>query len=163
MKALNCANCGANLKYTVGSPVTVCQFCDSVNILENVEIKIENSKSEAPSYFEELKPRLMLPEEKYFISNWENNGHIQDGNIWISNTEIFFKPYKITFGDLSTKFMKISDIISMVITNELLFGLCKILTITDKNGKVMRLQSSLKPSRRDLIITKIKERKENLI
>ena len=160
MKALNCANCGANLKYTIGAPIAFCQFCDSVNVLENIQIKIENTNTidGPPSYYEELKPRVMLPEEKFIANYFESSFNSQGGRLWIANTEIFFKPHAINMGDLSKKFMKISDIVKMEKTNEM-FGLSKILTITDKNGNFMKLVSWS----RDGIMSEIQKRKNNLI
>ena len=160
MKALNCANCGANLKYNLGAPVAFCQYCDSVNVLENVQIKIDatNSIDGPPSFYEELKPRIMMPQEKFMMSYMESSANSQGGALWISNTEIFFKPHAINFGDLSKKFMKIADIVSMVKTNEI-FGLSRILTITDKNGNSMRLLSW----NRNSTIEAIETRKNNLV
>ncbi len=160
MKALNCANCGANLKYTVGASVSFCQYCDSVNVLDSIKINIDvpNNIDGPPSFYEELKPRIMLPQEKFMMSYMESSSNSQGGSLLISNTEIFFKPHAINFGDLSKKFMKIVDIVSMVKTNEL-FGLSRILTITDKNGNSMRLLSW----NRDSTIAAIEKRKNNLI
>ena len=160
MKVLNCANCGANLKYTIGDPVAFCQYCDSVNVLDITQIKIDSTGSidGPPSFFEELKPRLMLPEEKFMANYYENSVNAQGGRLWVANTEIFFKPHIFNIGDLSNKFMKINDIESMVKTNEM-FGISKILTITDKNGNFMKLVSW----NRDGIILEIEKRRNNLI
>ena len=43
MKVLNCANCGGDLNYKFDSPVAVCQYCDSVNVFDNFNIKIDTS------------------------------------------------------------------------------------------------------------------------
>jgi hypothetical protein len=160
MKALNCANCGANLKYNIGEPVAFCQYCNSVNVLDIIKINIETQKSfeGPPSFYEELKPRIMLPQEKYIANYFESAGNSQGGQLWVSNTEIFFKPHAINFGDLSKKYMKIADIISMIKTNEL-FGLSRILTVKDKNGNIMKLVSW----NRDGIISEIEKRKNNLV
>jgi len=160
MKGLNCANCGANLNYKLGSPVAFCQYCDSVNVLENVQIKIDatNSVDGPPSFYEELKPRIMMPEEKFVANYWESDGNAQGGRLWVSNTEIFFKPHAINFGDLSKKFMKIADIVSMEKVNAM-FGLSRELHITDKNGNEMVLVSW----NRGGIMNAIENRKNNLI
>lgn len=160
MKALNCANCGANLKYNLGAPMAFCQYCDSVNVLENVQIKIDgaNSSDGPPSFYEELKPRIMMPQEKFMANYWESAGNAQGGHLWVSNTEIFFKPHKINMGDLSKKFMKISDIVSMEKVNKML-GLSRELHIRDKNGNVMELVSW----NRDGIMSAIQTRKNNLV
>lgn len=160
MKALNCANCGANLKYNLGAPMAFCQYCDSVNVLENVQIKIDgaNSVDGPPSFYEELKPRIMMPQEKFMANYWESAGNAQGGHLWVSNTEIFFKPHKINMGNLSKKFMKISDIVRMEKVNKML-GLSRELHITDKNGNVMELVSW----NRDGIMSAIQTRKNNLV
>lgn len=160
MKTLNCANCGANLKYTIGAPVAFCQFCDSVNVLENVQIKIAatNSIDGPPSFYEELKPRIMMPQEKFAANYWESAGNAQGGHLWVSNTEIFFKPHAINIGDLSKKFMKISDIVRMEKVNKML-GISRELHISDKIGNSMELVSW----NRDGIISAIESRKNNLV
>jgi len=143
MKALNCANCGANLKYDIGAPVAFCQFCDSVNVLENVQIKIDttNAVDGPPSYYEELKPRIMMPEEKFMANYWESAGNSQGGHLWVSK-----------------KFMKISDIVKMEKVNKML-GISRELHITDKNGNLMELVSW----NRNGIISAIEKRKNNLV
>lgn len=166
MKSLNCANCGSNLKYSSGSPVTICEFCDSVNILENVKIKIEqplgSSIDSPPNFIEELKPRVMLPElifrakfrQSYFVAML--------GKLLITNTEIFFKPSKFNWGDLSNKYMKIANITNMISKN---LGLATQLTINDNKGNEMILVSSrlefTNINIKDLI-DEIEKRKKNL-
>ena len=160
MKALNCANCGANLKYNIGAPMAFCQYCDSVNVLENVQVKIDatNSIDGPPSFYEELKPKIMMPQEKFAANYWESAGNAQGGHLWVSNTEIFFKPHSINMGDLSKKFMKISDIVSIEKINKM-FGILRELHITDKNRNSMELVSWS----RDGIISAIETRKNNLV
>jgi hypothetical protein len=160
MKVLNCANCGANLSYNIGSPVAFCQYCNSVNILENIHFKIDNTNAidGPPSFYEELKPRIMLPQEKFMANYWEGSGNSQGGRLWISDTEIFFKPHAINIGNLSKKYMKISEIINMEKVNAM-FGLSRELHITDKNGNLMELVSW----NRGGIIASIETRKRNLI
>jgi len=160
MKALNCANCGANLKYNIGAPMAFCQYCDSVNVLENIQVKIDisNPLDGPPSFYTELKPRIMMPQEKFMANYWERAGNSQGGRLWVSNTEIFFKPHKINMGDLSKKFMKISDIVRMEKVNQML-GLSRELHITDKNGNVMELVSW----NRGGIMSAIQARLNNLV
>jgi hypothetical protein len=160
MKALNCANCGANLKYNLGAQVAFCQYCDSVNVLDIVKVTIDNINTVdgPPNFYEELKPRIMMPQEKFMANYWESAGNSQGGHLWVSNTEIFFKPHKLNFGDLSKKFMRISDIVRMEKFNKML-GLSRELHITDKNGNIMELVSW----NRDGIISAIQIRKNNLI
>ena len=162
MKALNCANCGANLNYQIESPVAICNFCDSINILENIEVEIYSSNNilndAPPKSFKELKPRVMLSQEKFMANYWENNINAQGGHLLISNTEIFFKPHKLNFGNLSKKYIKISDIANIKKTSSM-FGLSRELHITDKNGNVMELVSW----NRNKIIAAIELRKKNLI
>ena len=162
MKALNCANCGANLNYRADSPVAICQFCDSVNVIESINTPIiqpVNSLSveSPPNFVKELQPRVMFPQKKYTANYYPNFGIVQSGKLWIANTEIFFKPWAIRI-DLSMTFMKISDIISMVKTSETL-GLRPILTINAKSGQSMKLHIWS----RDEIILEIENRKKNLI
>ena len=159
MKTLNCANCGANLKFEMGDQFSYCQFCDSVNVFENVEMSIDktNLVDDTPTDFEELKPRIMMAQEK-FISNYKESWfNSQGGQLWVSNIEIFFKPHKSNLGDLSKKFMKISDIVKMEKVNKKL-GLSRELHITGKNGNIMELVSW----NRDGIISSIEKIKNNL-
>jgi hypothetical protein len=160
MKALNCANCGANLNYTMNSPVTICQYCDSVNVLENVSIKIDtkNSIEGPPPFYEEIKPRVMLPQETFLANYGGVSLTNQGGVLWVSDSEIFFKPHKFNIGDLSTKFMKISEIIQMEKVTKL-FGIVSELHITDKKGNLMNLVSH----NRNSIISAIEKRKNNLV
>ena len=101
MKSLNCANCGSNLKYSPGAPVTICEFCDSVNILENIKLKIEQPLSSSndgpPNFIEDLKPRILLPQLSYRAKFRQGEYIGILGKFLISNTEIFFlKSCKIT-------------------------------------------------------------------
>lgn len=159
MKSLNCANCGANLKYEMGDAFSYCQYCDSVNVFENVGMSIDktNIADETPTYFEELKPRIMMTQDKFIANFQESKFNSQGGRLWVSNTEIFFKPHSINFGDLSKKFMRISDIEKMEKVNKNL-GLSRELHITDKNGNIMELVSW----NRDGIISSIEKRINNL-
>jgi len=160
MKTLNCANCGANLKYNLGAPMAFCQYCESVNVLENISITIDgaNPNNGAPTSYEELKPRIMMPEEKFAANFKESSLSTQGGHLWVANTEIFFKPHSINFGNLSKKFMKISEIITIEKVNTM-FGLSREIHITDKNGKIMALVSW----NRNGIISSIEKRKNNLV
>ncbi len=160
MKALNCANCGANLEYKTGAPVAFCQFCDSVNVIEKFQVQVnaENSIAGPPSTYEELKPRIMMPEERFMANYWEGDSNAQGGSLWVANTEIFFKPHAINVGDVSTKYMKIADIASMKKVNAML-GLSRELHILDVKGNQMRLVSW----NRDGIISAVESRKNNLI
>jgi len=151
LKVLNCLNCGANLNYQLGAAFTYCQYCDSVNVFDSVQ-KSMNTVSDEP-----IKPRLMMPKEKFAANYFESEGNAQGGFLWVADTEIFFKPHAINFGNLSKKFMNIADIVSMVKTNEM-FGLQKNLTITDINGNSMKLVSWS----RDKIISVIEKNKNNL-
>lgn len=160
MKALNCANCGANLKYNTGAPIAFCQYCDSVNVLDNVQVKIDttNSIDGPPVLYEELKPRIMMPQEKFVATYLESSANGQGGMLWIANTEIFFKPHAINMGDLSKKYMKIADIVKIEKINAML-GLSRQIHITDKNGNTAILISW----DRDGIISAIETRKNNLV
>ena len=159
MKALNCANCGANLNYKLGSPVAVCQFCNSVNVLENIKIKIDKSNSidNSPPYYEETRPHIMLPEIKFRVNYNNFYPNTQSGDLWISNSEIFFKPDTglfDNFGDVSTKFMNINNITK---TEKKLIP--PFINIHDVNGKIMKLSSW----NRNEIIKEIEKRKKNLV
>ncbi|MDR2144928.1 MAG: hypothetical protein LBE91_00505 [Tannerella sp.] len=152
LKALNCSNCGANLKYNLGDPIAYCQYCDSVNIFDFTQsIGVQDDVNA-----EALTPRIMVPKEKFAANYFESAGNSQGGHLWIADTEIFFKPHAINFGDLSKKYMKIEDIVSMVKTNEM-FGISRVLTITDKNGNSMKLVSW----NRDQIISTIEKKKQD--
>ena len=168
MKALNCANCGANLRYNLGASVAFCQYCDSVNVLENIQINIDatNSVDGPPSFYEELKPRVMLPLKKFGVS-FEGPSiggiGIQGGNLLLNDTEIFFKPNSLNWagGDLSDKYMKISDIDS-VVGVDIVFGRPMKIRITDKTGKFM-IVGGFFGSNNHSIMAEIETRKNNLI
>ena len=154
VSTLNCSNCGANLTYNLGDPIAYCQYCDSVNVFDftqNVGVQDDANSISTDA----LKPRIMLPKEKFATNYFESGNNAQGGHLWIADTEIFFKPHAINIGDLSKKYMKIEDIVSMVKTNEML-GISKILTIKDKNGNSMKLVSW----NRDKIISVIEKKKQ---
>jgi len=88
---------------------------------------------------------------------WESFNQ-QGGNLWITNTEIFFKPHALNFGGRYIKFMKISDFVSLEKT-QLVFN--EFLIIKDKNGNFMKLKFSYRI--RDEVISAIEKRKDNLI
>jgi hypothetical protein len=152
MKALNCANCGANLNYIDLSPVAYCEYCESINILDVLSVDTERTDS-----INEPQPRLMLPQEKFRANYFTNSGVAQGGHLLITNTEIFFKPHKMNIGDLSEKYMRISEIVEMEKVNSL-FGLSRQLHISDINGNVMELVTWS----RDEIIIAIETRIRNL-
>ena len=167
MKALNCANCGANIKYNIGAPVTICEFCDSVNVLEIIKTQIEQPLNYVvngpPNFIEELTPRIMLPELSYRAKYRESYWIALLGKLLVTNTEIFFKPNKFNWGNLSNKFMKIADIKQMSSKN---LGLAKQLTIIDKMGNEMNLVSSkLEFTNINIeeLVEEIEKRKNNLI
>jgi hypothetical protein len=167
MKVLNCANCGANLKFNSGDPVTICGFCDSVNILENIKHKIEQPLSSSndgpPNFIEDLKPRILLPQLSYRAKFRQGEYIGILGKFLISNTEIFFKPGKFNWGDLSDKYMKIVNINNMSIKK---LGLATQLTITDNNGKEMRIVHSFLEFtniKLDEVVNEINKRKNNLV
>tara|TARA_E500000331_G_C17196798_1_gene687467 strand:- start:468 stop:953 length:486 start_codon:yes stop_codon:yes gene_type:complete len=161
MKVLNCANCGGDLNYKFDSPVAVCQYCDSVNVFDNFNIKIDPSNlvDGSPEFIEDLQPRIMLPEEKFIANYVESTFNNQGGKLWVSNKEIFFKPHIINFGDLSKKFMKIQDIVTMEMKWTIFNPASFNLLITDKSGNCMDIISW----NRKGIITAIEKRKKNLV
>lgn len=160
MKALNCANCGANLNYIVGSPVSICQFCNSVILIDNLKIKIEqpfNSSIDGPPrYIDESKTSVMRPISKYMANHFDYpyiTFYSKGGHLWISENEIFFKPHQINLGDLSKKLMKLEDIVEF---KKELFPM--FLTIIDKKGFKMRLSIW----NRNKVINEIEKLKLNL-
>jgi hypothetical protein len=160
MTALNCANCGANLNYKEESPVAICKYCDSINVLENNQMHFHDQKNSEFSSVnhKELKPRIMLPEDKFVVSYCEEDGNIQGGNLLVSNTEVFFRPHIFNLGDLDDKFFKLSNIEKIEKVNKNL-GLRREIHFIDKNGNIMKLISW----NRDGIISAIESRKKNLI
>ncbi len=159
LKILTCPNCGANLNHQLGMSFTFCKYCDSVCVFENIQINnttVLNDNSLPHS--EVLKPRLMQTKEKFAANYFESASNAQGGWLWVADTEIFFKPHSLNYGNLSKKFMRIRDIDSMEKTTEM-FGLSKILTIRDKNGNSMKLVSW----DRDGIITAIERGRQQFI
>ncbi len=70
----------------------------------------------------------MLPQEKVRAACYNRGTKV--GHLWVADTEIFLKPNFINF-DYTKTYMKIADIVNLKPTN-VLFGLGKYLTITDK-------------------------------
>ena len=107
MKVLKCKACGAFLEYKVGAPVSICGYCDVVNIIsEDVLKPISNSNAS----IQEVVGDAMMIEEKYMANYFLSTGLSQGGRLLISKNEIFFRPHKLNIGELSDKYFKISEI-----------------------------------------------------
>ena len=107
MKVLKCKACGAFLEYKVGAAVSICGYCDVVNIIsEDVLKPIEGSSPLS----QEVVGDTMVIEEKYMANYFLSSGVIQGGRLLISKNEIFFRPHKLNIGELSDKYFKISEI-----------------------------------------------------
>ena len=109
MKVLKCKACGAFLEYKVGAPVSICGYCDIVNIISEDVLTPLASKNEE---IQNLVGEAMQVEEKYLANNYIALGVSQGGRLLISKNEIFFRPHKLNFGDLSDKYLKIDEIIT---------------------------------------------------
>ena len=109
MKVLKCKACGAFLEYKVGAPVSICGYCDVVNIIsEDVLKPIEGSNPSS----REVVGDTMVIEEKFMANYFLSPGVSQGGRLLISKNEIFFRPHMLNIGDLSNKYLKINEIIS---------------------------------------------------
>ena len=133
MKVLKCKACGAFLEYKVGAPVSICGYCDVVNIIsEDVLKPISNSNAS----IQEVVGDAMMIEEKYMANYFLSTGLSQGGRLLISKNEIFFRPHKLNIGELSDKYFKIVEIESFEKSAFPLF--LKILT---KDNRVMFLST----------------------
>jgi len=129
MKVLKCKACGGFLDYKVGSPVSICGYCDIVNIISEDILKPISTGSETT---QEAVGEAMIIEEKYLANYFIALGVSQGGKLLISKNEIFFRPHKINIGNLSDKYLKINEIASF---GKPLFPM--LLQIHAKNGKTM--------------------------
>ncbi len=129
MNVLKCKACGGFLDYKVGSPVSICGYCDIVNIISEDILKPISTASETT---QEAVGEAMVIEEKYLANYFIALGVSQGGKLLISKNEIFFRPHKINIGNLSDKYLKINEIASF---GKPLFPL--LLQIHAKNGKTM--------------------------
>lgn len=162
MKVLNCANCGANLEYSIGAPVSVCGYCDSVNIFD-----VTNATNNAPEQGSDfvagsaeqpnVTPHVMIIDEKFIANYKESSSNSQGGHLLISKDEIFFRPHAINFGDLSDKYMKIADVVKIEKVTKM-FGISREIHFTDKHGRVMEIINWS----RDKVISEVEKRKEAL-
>jgi hypothetical protein len=115
------------------------------------------------NFIEDLKPRILLPQLSYRAKFRQGEYIGILGKFLISNTEIFFKPGKFNWGDLSDKYMKIVNINNMSIKK---LGLATQLTITDNNGKEMRIVHSFLDFtniKLNEVVSEINIRKNNLV
>jgi hypothetical protein len=109
MKVLKCKACGAYLEYKLGSPVSICSYCDIVNIIsEDVLSPVSITQTEN----NEVVGATMQIEEKYMANYFIALGVSQGGRLLISKREILFRPHIINLGNLSDKYIKIQDITS---------------------------------------------------
>ena len=107
MKVLKCKACGAFLEYKIGSPVSICKYCDVVNIIsEDVLKPLEGSNPSS----QEVVGDTVLIEEKFMANYFISPGVSQGGRLLISKNEIFFRPHILNIGDLSDKYLKINEI-----------------------------------------------------
>lgn len=110
MKVLKCKACGAFLEYKVGAPVSICGYCDVVNIISEDVLKPLGDPSRSTL---EAVGDMMVIEEKFMANYYILPGISQGGRLLISKNEIFFRPHKLNIGDLSDKYFKINEITSI--------------------------------------------------
>lgn len=133
MKVLKCKACGAFLEYKVGAPVSICGYCDVVNIISEDILKPIGAPNAS---IQELAGDAMLIEEKFMANYFLSPGVSQGGRLLISKNEIFFRPHMLNIGDLSDKYLKIKEITSFEKPAFPLF-----LKIHSTNGKTMFLST----------------------
>lgn len=151
MKVLKCKACGAYLEYKLGAPVSICAYCDVVNIISEDVLK---PISEPNAATQEAVGETMLIEEKYmanFIISFPNNS--LGGRLLISKSQILFRPHFFNIGDLSDKYLNIKDIVSFEKPGFPLF-----LKIHSTGNKTMFLSTWS----RNKIINSIKTRQNSL-
>lgn len=134
MKTVNCGNCGAGVKCDLNTVVFLCSYCDSILVFDSLINNLNKGSNGDNSY--EIKHRVMLPKLKYKANLNASTFNSQGGHLLISDEEIFFKPHKMNFGDLSSTYIKISEIVEMEIKGILIFA---TLIISDINGKSLEL------------------------
>lgn len=109
MKVLKCKACGAFLEYKLGAPVSICGYCDVVNIISEDVLK---SIGDPGASVQEAVGDTMVIEEKFMANYYIAPGISQGGRLLISKNEIFFRPHKLNIGNLSDKYLKINEITS---------------------------------------------------
>ena len=132
-----CAHCGAQIVFNETDEATICKYCDSVNAIP-VFVPQATSKvvRNEPSYNtvqDEIILREVIPEVKYAANHYITPGNAQGGHIWITDHELYFKPHKFNFGDLSKRYIRIQDICGYE------KGPLTFLTIHTKKGYAMEL------------------------
>lgn len=107
-----CPHCGAQVVFNSGDEVAICKYCDSVIAIQEVAPEMINStqpQTETQQQVSQPILREIVPELKY-KANHELGGNAQGGHIWITKHELYFKPHKLNFGDLSKRYIRIQDI-----------------------------------------------------
>ncbi|MDH6307405.1 hypothetical protein M2451_000554 [Dysgonomonas sp. PFB1-18] len=137
-KALNCPNCGASIEFNPEQNISACSYCKSYLVSDY--LKIENRES--------IQPRLLKPNVKFAANFIENSGNSLGGHLWVSTSEIFFKPHRFNFGNLSKKYLRIVDIVDYS------KGWLGSITIKSRNGSMDLISWNRKS-----IIKAIEERK----
>ena len=100
-KTLNCPNCGANIEFNPEQNISACSYCKSYLVSDYLTIARKD----------EIQPRLLQPDVKFSANFIESSGNSLGGHLWISTSEIFFKPHRFNFGNLSKKYLSIIDIV----------------------------------------------------
>lgn len=98
-----CAHCGAQITFDEKEEVAICKYCESVNSIHKKTISDNDGTSNI------IETKEVLPELTY-IASLILNFNTQGGRIWINKEELYFKPHKLNFGDLSKKYIRIQNI-----------------------------------------------------
>lgn len=155
-----CAHCGAQIHFEQGVEILKCEYCDSLNVIESKPIDVQNpgitldditKKLGAVFRTRELKKPDLTFAANHVLSNNILGSNTQGGKLWITDREVFFKPHKFNIGDLSKRYVKISDIIGYE------KGPLTQLTLKTKKGDMM-----LAVWKKDAIINAIEQKKRNL-
>lgn len=113
-----CAHCGAQIHFNHGVEIIKCSYCDSLNVIDSKPVDV-TSYQKNRIYLDDITKQLgaifstreLIKPETTFAANHVIGGNSQGGHLWITDKEVFFKPHRLNFGDLSKRYVKISDII----------------------------------------------------
>ena len=128
-----CAHCGAQIVFNETDEATICKYCDAVNAIPVFGLKANTAAPSKRTVQDEVVLREVLPQAKFAANHHISANNSQGGHIWITDHELYFKPHKVNFGDLSKRYIRIQDICGYE------KGVLTDLTIHTKKGYAMKL------------------------
>lgn len=86
MKVLKCKACGAYLEYKLGSPISICSYCDIVNI---ISVDVLTPVAIAQTENHDVVGETMQIEEKHMANYFIALGVSQGGRLLISKKKFY--------------------------------------------------------------------------